>query len=140
MSVEAYINFNGNCREAVDFYAGVFNAGQPRFMFYGDMPPEEGFPLTEATRNLVLHVNLQIAGSTVMFSDVPPGLPFVMGNNISLVINSNDTDLLKSLYEKLQDGGSVGMELKETFWSRLYGFVTDRFGIGWQLTYYEPES
>lgn len=135
MAVLAYINFNGNCREAVEFYAEVFGTEEPKIMSYGDTPPDEGFPLTEETKNLVMHTSLQIEGSTVMFSDVPPGMPFVHGNNISLAIMSKDMDKITSMFNKLKVGGTVGMDLQETFWSKYYGFVTDKFGVGWQFNF-----
>lgn len=133
MSLQAYINFNGNCREAVEFYSDVFGTEKPEIMSYKDAPADSDFPLTEETKDLVLHTSLDIEGGTVMFSDVPPDMPLVTGNNISLVIVSKDMDRIRSLFNKLKDGGTVGMDLQETFWSRSYGFVTDKFGVGWQF-------
>ena len=135
MSIDVYINFNGNCRKAVEFYAQVFETEKPQIMTFGDMPPSPEFTLSEEAKNLVLHTRLNINGSNVMFSDTPPGMPFVAGNNISLVILSKNLDEIKSLFNKLKEGGTVGMDLQETFWSKCYGFVTDKFGIGWQLNY-----
>lgn len=135
MSVETYINFNGNCREAVEFYADVFGTEKPKIMLFGDMPSDNGFPLTEATSNLVMHTEIKVMGSTIMFSDVPPDMPFTAGNNISLVLRSDDMDGLKAIFNQLKEGGHVMMDLQETFWSKCYGFVTDKFGIGWQLSY-----
>jgi len=135
MAVEAYINFNGNCREAVEFYAGVFGTEKPKIMLFGDMPSDNGFPLSEATKNLVMHTEIKVMGSTIMFSDVPPDMPFIVGNNISLVLSSDDMDEIKAIFNQLKEGGNVMMDLQETFWSKSYGFVIDRFGIGWQLSY-----
>ena len=135
MSVQAYINFNGNCREAVEFYAEVFETEKPQIMSYEDMPEDEDFLLTEENKNLVLHTSLTIEGSEIMFSDIPPGMPFVIGNNVSLMIISDDMDRIKSMFNKLIIDGTVGMELQETFWSKLYGYVTDKFGIGWQFNF-----
>jgi Uncharacterized protein conserved in bacteria len=134
MAMQVYINFNGNCREAVEYYSGVFGTEKPKIMLFGDVPPDPGFPLSEETKNLVMHTELNIKGTKVMFSDVPPGRPLVIGNNISLVILGNDSDELKSLFNKLKDGGKVIMELQETFWSKLYGYLTDKYGISWQIS------
>ena len=68
-----------------------------------------------------------------MFSDVFPGMPFVAGNNISLTIVSENMDEIQSAFNKLKDGGTVGMDLQETFWSKAYGSLTDKFGIIWQF-------
>lgn len=135
MSVQAYINFNGNCREAVEFYTDVFGVEEPLIMSYKDMPEDGDFPLTEETKDLVLHSTLFIEGSNVMFSDIPPGMSFVTGSNINLMITNNDMDNIKSTFNKLKVDGIVGMELQETFWSKLYGYVTDKFGVGWQFDY-----
>ena len=70
-----------------------------------------------------------------MFSDNFPGMPFIVGNNISLTIVSDNLDEIKSFFNQLKEGGNVGMELQETFWSKCYGNVTDKFGIQWQLSY-----
>ena len=134
MAIDVYINFNGNCRDAVEFYAQVFRTEKPKIMTFGDMPPDPKFSIPVEAKNLILHALLNINGSNVMFSDVFPGSPFTQGDNISLVIGSKDIDEIKCLFNKIKEGGTVGMDLQETFWSKCYGSVTDRFGIGWQFS------
>ena len=68
-----------------------------------------------------------------MFSDVFPGMPFVQGTNITLAYVTDDREKLERAFNRLEDGGQVIMALQETFWSKLYGSVTDRFGIQWQF-------
>ncbi|MEH7011014.1 VOC family protein [Neobacillus niacini] len=135
MSVDVYLNFNGNTREAVEFYAKVFKTEAPNIMTFGESPQHPDYPLPEEAKNLVMHTRLNIDGSNVMFSDTFPGMPFIEGNNVTLALVSKNMDDLKSWFEQLKDGGTVGMELQETFWSKLYGQVTDKFGIHWQLNY-----
>ncbi|WP_141434219.1 VOC family protein [Bacillus sp. 03113] len=140
MSVDVYLNFNGKCREAVEFYAQVFGTDEPQIMTFGEAPPHPDFPLPEEAKNLVMHTRLNIDGSNVMFSDVFPGMPFIEGNNVTLAFINKDINEIKSIFHKLKEGGTVGMELQETFWSKLYGQVTDKFGIHWQLNYDNGES
>ncbi|MGO4889913.1 VOC family protein [Anaerobacillus sp. MEB173] len=135
MSINVYLNFNGNCREAVEFYANVFETDQPQFMTFGDAPPNPDFPLPEEAKNLIMHTRININGSNVMFSDTFPGSPFVAGNNISLAVISEDIEKIKSYFNKLKENGTVKMELQETFWSKCYGALTDKFGIEWQLSH-----
>ncbi|GAA0385383.1 VOC family protein [Paenibacillus motobuensis] len=135
MAVDVYLYFNGNCREAVEYYAQVFETEKPQIMAFGDNPPNPEFPLPEEARNLVMHSRLNINGSNVMFSDVFPGSPFTVGNNIGLAYGSKDMDQIKQLFNKLKDGGTVKMELQETFWSKCYGNLRDKFGIEWQLSH-----
>ena len=73
-----HLYFNGNCREAVEYYAQVFETEKPQIMAFGDNPPNPEFPLPEEARNLVMHSRLNINGSNVMFSDVFPGSPFIV--------------------------------------------------------------
>lgn len=87
----------------------------------------------EEAKNLIMHSRLNIFGSNVMFSDVFPGMPFVIGNNISLAVVVDSMDALQSAFDKLKEGGKVGMELQETFWSKCYGKFTDKFGVQWQF-------
>ncbi len=140
MAILPYVNFNGNCREAVGYYTDVFGADKPKLMLYGDMPPDPDFPMSDEDKNLVMHTYLMLQGTMVMFSDVPPGTPFVAGNNIVLTVVSSDIEEIKRLYDRLKEGGEVQMELQETFWTKSYGYVVDKYGIGWQLSHETGES
>ncbi len=140
MSVDVYFNFNGNCREAVHFYAEVFGTESPQIMSFGEAPPNPDYPLPEEAKDLVMHARLTIDGSNVMFSDVFPGMPFVVGNNISLAVVSKNMDDLKTYFSKLSEGGKVSMELQETFWSKCYGQLTDKFGVNWQLSHESEDT
>ena len=135
MSVDVYLNFNGNCREAAEFYAEVFGTEKPQIMTFGETPPDPSFTLPEEAKNLVMHTRLNISGSNVMFSDVFPGMPFVQGNNVTLSIVTENLDEIKTWFNKLKEGGKVKMDLQETFWSKCYGNLTDKFGIEWQFNY-----
>lgn len=135
MPVQAYVNFNGNCREAVTFYAEVFNLPMPKMMTYGSMPPDPDFTISDEARDLVMHTDLTICDGNVMFGDVPPGMPFTAGNSVGLVVISKDMDELKAYFHKMKVGGTVDMDLQETFWSKCYGSVVDKFGINWQFSH-----
>ena len=87
-----------------------------------------------------MHTELNINGSKVMFSDTFPGTPFVAGNNFSLTIVNKNIDKIKSYFNKLKENGTVEIEIQETFWSKCYGRLTDKFGIGWQFSYSNEEA
>lgn len=135
MSVDVYLNFNGNCREAAEFYAKVFGTEAPKIMTFGESHQSPDFPLPEEAKNLVMHTRLNINGSNVMFSDTFPGMTFIEGTNVNLALISKNEEDLKSWFNQLKEGGTVSMELQETFWSKLYGQVTDKFGIHWLFNY-----
>jgi PhnB protein len=139
MPLNVYLNFNGNCREAVEFYTEVFGTETPKIMTFGEAPPNPEYTLPEEAKHLVMHTFLIIAGNKVMFSDVFPGSPFVAGNNISLTVVSKNEDELIGFFNKLKEGGKVSMEIQETFWSKCYGSLRDKFGIEWQLSHESEE-
>ncbi len=135
MALQLFINFNGNCREAVEFYAKTFKTSAPKFMTFGEAPPDPEMVLDEKEKKLIMYTDLNILGLTVMFCDTPPGMPYVQGSNISLTVVTKDADEIKRLFRELSAGGEVDMELQETFWSNLYGMATDKFGISWQFSH-----
>ncbi len=135
MALQVFVNFDGHCREAVAYYAKVFKTAAPRFMTYGEAPADPEMGVSEKDMNLVMFTDLDILGTNVMFCDTPPGMPFVKGNNISLTVVTKDADEIKRLFHALAAGGEIVMELQETFWSNLYGMVTDRYGIHWQFSH-----
>jgi PhnB protein len=140
MVVQPYINFNGTCKDAVEFYAKVFKTEKPNIMKFGDAPPNPEFQLPPGAKDLVMHTQLQIGESTLMFSDTFPSMPFIAGNNISLTYMSSDEADIRRIFDELKIGGTVNMKLQQTFWSKCYGSITDRFGIPWQLSYEEKQA
>ncbi|MEO1816760.1 MAG: VOC family protein [Acetobacterium sp.] len=134
MKIGPYINFPGNCLEAVMFYKEVFRTEEPQIMTFGEMPADPSYLMPDSVKALVANAQLNINGNTIMLSDVPPGMPFTGGNNITLVITDDDLEEIKRLFNRLSEEGSVEMQLQETFWSKAYGSLTDKFGIGWQIS------
>jgi PhnB protein len=134
MNFNAFINFDGNCREAVGFYATVFNQPAPKMMTFDEAPKSDGYVVNEGDKNRILYTELNIGDKNVMFSDCPSDGSFMCGNNICLVIGSKDIAEISGLFDKLKEQGHILMPLSETFWSKAFGMVKDKFGIVWQLS------
>ncbi len=79
-------------QEAVEFYAKVFHTEPPQFNRYGDTPPDPNYIMPEEAKNLIMHTRLVIDGSSVMFSDAFPSMPYVEGTNFSLAIVNKDLE------------------------------------------------
>lgn len=137
MPVQAYVNFDKQCEEAVNFYSNVFQTPVVEMIRYGDMPNPD-YPMDEAAANLLMHAELKIEGDIVMFGDFFPGTQSVFGNNVQLTVVTNDPEKTKRYYELLKEGGQVEMELQETFWSPLYASIIDKFGVYWQFSTSKP--
>ena len=132
---QLFINFNGECREAVEFYSKLFKSDVVNLMTYADMTPDPNFTVTEADKDKIMYCSIQIFGCTVMFCDVPTGSPFIKGSNFNPTIVTKDMDEIRRMFDELREGGVVSMELQKTFWSDLYGMLTDKYGIIWGLSH-----
>ncbi len=139
MSLEIFVMFNGNCRDALAFYAKAFKTKPQQIMTYDEMPkgPEgascPGGPLPAEAGKLIAYSSLQVGKQSLMCSDVPPGSPFTVGNNVFITYSSGDLAEIRRLFAALGEGGKVHMELQKTFYSELFGMLIDRFGVNWQL-------
>ncbi len=133
MALHAYLIFDGNTREVAHYYAEVFGTDEPNIMTFGSVHAADELP--PGAENLVMHTQLVIAGSRLMFSDNFPGLPYHQGNNITLAYVSNDEAAIRDAFNKLSRDGKIQMELSETPWSKCYGSLTDKFGIQWQFSH-----
>jgi len=140
MKFELFINFDGNCREAIEFYAKVFKSEAKNLCTYGQAPPDPNYPVADADRDKLCYSDVLIGGLTVMFSDVPTGSPFVAGNNITPTISVDSKEEVERIFNELKTGGEVFMELGKTFFSELFGMVKDKFGVIWQILFYAREE
>lgn len=135
MTFDMFINFNGDCRQAVELYSKVFDSKVQGMMTYSQMPVNPDFPMAEQDKDKIMYCSIKIGHNNVMFSDAPVGMAVLKGNNITPIIGTKDKAKIRRMFDELKEGGHVDMELQETFWSDLYGSVTDRFGITWQFSH-----
>jgi len=135
MKLELFINFDGNCLEALKFYENVFETKVGNLMRYSDAPAEDGYEASEKDRDRVMYAGLPVGGIVVMFSDAPDDGSFVCGNNICPTLGFDSEAEIRRVYNALADGGEAYMELQKTFFSELFAMVEDKFGIIWQLTF-----
>ena len=139
MSISTYLTFDGNCREAFEFYRSVFGGEFQTLSTFAEAPAEMQAPKEEKDR--VMHVSLPVGSSVLMGSDTSSfAPPLVTGNNFSLSINVDSREQCDELFAKLSAGGTVTMALQETFWGAYFGSWTDRFGINWMVNYELPQG
>lgn len=136
MQLEMFLNFDGNCREAVEFYAKVFQSEVENLMTYGDAPPDPSYSLAEADKNRVMYAGIPIGGMTVMFMDMPSNSPVTIGDNITPTVSTDNKDEVTRIFNELKDGGEVCTELGQTFFSAWYGMVRDKYGVIWHILHY----
>ena len=140
MSLNTYLFFDGNCREAFEFYRSVFGGDFAIVMTYGEAPPEMAVPDDEKDR--IMHVSLPVGPSVLMGSDscsTMGGAPTV-GNNFAISIEGESREHCDETFAKLSEGGQVKMPMAETFWGAYFGNWTDKFGIDWMINYELPQG
>jgi len=138
MKISPYISFNGNCAEAVAFYEKAFDV-KAEIMRYSDAPPENGYEAAPGTENLVMHAQFEIDGEMIMLCDYPPVETVKIGTNIAIMAEFESVNVATMVFNTLKEGGEVSMELQETFWSKWFGSLTDKFGIIWNISIGCPE-
>ena len=143
MALEVYLYFDGNAREAVEFYSKVFDTPLNEIATYADMPTDSDMAIPENAADLIMNTSLMIHGTSVMFSDVYQEMgmdTLSVGNNVALVVSDPSEVVIRNLFDQLKKGGSVTTELEKTFWSPLYGRVCDKFGIYWETMVYDSAA
>ena len=140
MKLDIYLTFDGNCREAFEFYRSAFGGDFPVFQTFREGPPD--MQVSEENLDRVMHVSLPVGPSVLMGSDTAPGFgpPYVSGTNFSITIHAESREEADSMFAKLSDGGSVTMPMQEMFWGAYFGSLTDRFGVNWQIHHDLPAA
>ena len=134
-AINIYLHFNGNCREAFEFYRSVFGGDFSILVTFRDGPGDMGVPENELDD--IMHVSYEIGGATLMGSDMPSvfGPPVTQGNNVSISYQPASRKETEDLFARLSDGGTVSMPLQDTFWGAYFGSCTDKFGINWMVNH-----
>jgi PhnB protein len=128
-----YLTFDGTCEEAVAFYQKVLG-GESQILHYGDTPHKPEFDVPAEMNKLVLHAELRKEGHVLRFSDSFSQEPLHSGNNISFSLELPSAEETTRVFREFAQEGKVEMALQQTFFSPLYGKVTDKYGISWLLT------
>ena len=137
MRLIPYLSFDGQCREAFDFYAAALGGrliGPP--MTYGESPMCDQMP--PGSEDRVMHVQLEAEGATLMGADSP----FPQDGRGSTVVNVDVQDVAQAerIFAALAEGGEIQMPLAETFWALRWGALTDRYGKPWMVNCMLPDA
>jgi PhnB protein len=123
-----YLNFNGDARQALEFYQSVFG-GDLNLNTFADF----GAPGTpDADR--IMHGQLETdAGYTIMAADITSDMEYqpVSGASVSLSGEGADADALRGYWEKLSAGGTTTMPMEKQAWGDEFGMCVDKFGVPW---------
>jgi PhnB protein len=140
MKPTPYLHFDGNCKQAFDYYSKHLGGKVIFSMTYGQMPPQpKGAPAAEAgcapdpsCADKIMHARIQIGEGAIMASDCPPGR-YDKPQGFSLSLDAKDPAEAKRYYDALIEKGEVFMPLGETFWAKAFAMLKDQFGIPWMI-------
>ncbi len=127
-----YLHFNGNTREALEFYKECFG-GELKLMTIGESPMAAQMP---DKKDLIMH-GVFTSGAVMLYaSDMAGENKAVNGTMISLLVDCGSEEEINGLFEKMSDVAlKVNHPLKEEFWGAVYGELTDKFGINWMFNF-----
>jgi PhnB protein len=126
--LNAYLNFNGRCREAMTFYQQCLG-GELSMQKIAESPFALQMP-SEAGGN-ILHSSLTKDGIVLMMGSDMMGENLRHGNSVALCLKCSTDEEMNRFFTNLSAGGQVKMPLHQGFWGPTYGELTDKFGILW---------
>ncbi|WP_399944915.1 VOC family protein [Streptomyces sp. BBFR25] len=130
-----YLSFDGDARQAMEFYEQVFGGTMALNTFGSAGVPDPAYT------DKIMHGMLETpSGFTLMGADTPPGMEYTPGNTFAVSLSGDDATELRGYWEKLSADGSVEVPLERQMWGDVFGMCTDRFGVPWMVNISEPAS
>jgi PhnB protein len=126
VNVNPYLTFDGNCREAMEFYRTVLG-GELTVNTFGEF----GGPAEVADK--VMHAMLLGGLGTLMASDTAPGMPFAPGNTMTISVSGAEGDGLEDVWSKVSAGGEVFVPFEKQMWGDVFGQCADKYGVPWMV-------
>ena len=126
-----YIHFQGQCAEALAFYAEVFGGSGLQLMRYAEVPDAQpGW----AESDRIVHGQVTLGDATLMASDFPPGMEGDPQKAVSVSHEAGTEAEARRVFAALGEGGAEIMAFQPTFWADGFGMVKDRFGTHWMVS------
>ena len=136
MKAIPYLNFNGQCRAAFEFYAQCLGGQIEAMMTHGESPVAGDVP--PDWTDSILHAYLVAVDAVLMGSDAPPDhYETPRGLYVSLSVNTPDE--AERIFQLLAENGTVQMPIDETFWAARFGMLVDQFGTPWMINCERPD-
>jgi PhnB protein len=130
MRINPYLAYDGNCREAIEFYQKVLKGKITALIANADTPMKDQFPPDQQHR--IMHARLEIGDAVIMAGDAPPGM-YQKPHSITVSITIEDNAEADRIFKELTDGGEVHMPIADTFWAERFGMGRDKFGVPWMI-------
>ncbi len=137
MTINSWINFNGNAEEAFTFYKSVFGGEFTKVVRFKDIASDE-FPVAESEENKIMYIALPIGATTMLIAnDVPEILGQVneRENRSKILVSTESREEADRLFNGLSDGGEVEGPMGDSPWDSYAGMFRDKYGIEWIIEF-----
>ena len=137
MTINPWINFNGNAEEAFTFYKSVFGGEFAKVVRFKDIASDE-FPVEEKEEKKIMHIALPIGNNTMLTAN---DVPEVMGrvneqeNRSKILVSTESKEEADRLFTGLSDGGIVEGPIGDSPWGSYAGMFRDKYGIEWIIEF-----
>jgi PhnB protein len=131
MKLNTYLNYGGNCAEAFHFYEKHLGGKITFMMKHGENPDAAQIPA--GMKDKVLHARIEIGGTGLMASDVPPEANYQPMRSAYLSLSVDSPAEAERIYGLLAEGGQIFMKMGETFFAHRFGMLRDKFGTSWMV-------
>ena len=136
VAINAYLNFSGNTEKAMTFYKSIFGGEFNVVQKFKDMPG--GTKIGEEDQQKIMHMSLPVGSiNQLLASDIVEsmGQTLKVGTNFTLTVVTESEKEADKIFNGLAQGGQIAMAMNKAFWGAYVGFLTDKFGIQWMVTY-----
>jgi len=127
-----YLSFPGTCRSAMQFYEQALGGKLATCMTYGESPMAAHCAVESHAQ--IMHARLELPGGySLMAGDCPSHMPFEGIKGVMLAVSYDSEAKAQEVFAALAAGGQITMPLQPTFWAKIWGMCTDRFGVSWAV-------
>ncbi|WP_322104932.1 VOC family protein [Paraburkholderia sp. J41] len=134
MQIQPYLFYNGNCEEAIDFYAAAIGAKALFKMRFKEAPPDAGRPMPPELGDKIMHATIEVGDAQFMVSDGGCMSPIKKFEGFGVSLTASDHATAERFFNALSEGAQVTMPFQKTFWSPGFGMLTDKFGVPWMVS------
>lgn len=126
VALHPYLFFKGDCRQAIEFYKGIFG-GELSLQTYA----ESGMKVEGMSPEHIMHVSLDTPDFTIMASDTAEAS--AQSAKVTLSLVGEDEEVITKAFNTLSEDATNVVPLRKEFWGDIFGTLTDKFGVDWMV-------
>lgn len=130
MNISFHVDFNGQCRQAFEYYAENIGGKIGTMLRFRDSPVSHAVP--ESRQDEIVHANISIDGVELAGADLASE-QYERPRGFYVLLSVDSEEKVKSVFNALKVGGEIILPPQKTFWSKCYGIVVDPFGVPWKI-------